>query len=497
MDRQNRNFGIAQQGVRVIQIGLLLGMCLTTTARAQDTMPENGQIQELQTKVKLLTEQLQAIQQQLKQIQAESKNPVPAIDGDAAEAEVAEKARAAQGPGPHQPVYADFRNGLVLQDASGNWAMRIYGRMQADYRHFSPDDVGSDTFSLRRTRLGAFLTLRRDVTLRIEGEYNTSTGVSVNDAYLDYTRWSGARIRIGQFKPFYGLERTTGAFDFDFQERSMADSLLGPVFDRGIMLHGEPLKGLYYNVALVNGVGPSDDTVTSGDGKDMSLRITGNLAQWLDMKNSVIHIGGFYAYGDQGPGSAMPAPRTEANGIKFFSTTNGTGSDTLKFGVDRTRSGMETALAYGPVKLQGEYIRARFDGQGFTRDLSSWYTNLSWFVTGEHHADFYGGSTFGKIKPLHEFEPAGGWGALELGLRYSHFDGSDITQANLDGTGRLAAGYSNEASAWTLGAKWILNPYSSLLFNYVHTDFDMPLNVSGGGTEDTEDALALRAQFDF
>jgi phosphate-selective porin OprO/OprP len=471
---------------------LLIAPCL---AQAQDIPPADSEIRELKAQVKVLTEQLQAMQRQLGELQAAGTGNAPLIDGDADEA----KAKTAKGPGPHRPVYADFRNGLVLQDASGDWALRLYGRMQADYRQFRPEDVGADTFSLRRARLGTFLTLHRDWILRLEGEYNTSSGVKVNDAYLDFNRWPAAKIRLGQFKPYYGLERATGAMDFDFQERSLADSVLGPVFDRGFMIHGEPVKGLFYNFSVVNGVGPSDDNVARNDGKDASLRVAGNLAQWLEMKNTVVHVGGFYARGNQGAGSAIPAPVTEANGVKFFSTRNSTSgtnvADTFGFRVDRTRGGLEAALAHGPLKLQGEYIRASYDGAGFRRDLSAWYSSLNWLVTGESHADFYGGSAFGKIRPKHDFDQPQGWGALELGLRYSHFDGSDFV-GNPDGTGSLAAGYTDEASAWTLGAKWVLNPYASLILNYVHTDFDTPLSISGEA-EDSENALALRAQFDF
>lgn len=55
---------------------------------------------------------------------------------------------------------------------------------------------------------------------------------------------------------------------------------------------------------------------------------------------------------------------------------------------------------------------------------------------------------------------------------------------------------SNQADAWTLGAKWVMNPYAMFVFNYIHTEFDTPITINGK-TDDNEDALNMRLQFDF
>ena len=59
---------------------------------------------------------------------------------------------------------------------------------------------------------------------------------------------------------------------------------------------------------------------------------------------------------------------------------------------------------------------------------------------------------------------------------------------------------TNDADAWTVGANWILTPNTRLVANYVHTSFDTPVTVrvnSRNDTFDSENALTLRAQFDF
>jgi len=72
---------------------------------------------------------------------------------------------------------------------------------------------------------------------------------------------------------------------------------------------------------------------------------------------------------------------------------------------------------------------------------------------------------------------------------YSHFDASDFNAL-------LAATATDGADAWTLGAKWVLNPNAQLQLNYVRTDLDTPITLNGR-IDDHEDAMNMRVQFDF
>ena len=95
-------------------------------------------------------------------------------------------------------------------------------------------------------------------------------------------------------------------------------------------------------------------------------------------------------------------------------------------------------------------------------------------------------------------------------MRYSQFDASDFKTTNTDGTGVLlnnAAGTSdgllvatNEAESWTLGINWIFNPNVRVVTNLIRTNFDTPIVVRSNGVNkslDNEEALTMRAQFDF
>lgn len=397
-----------------------------------------------------------------------------------------------------------YKNGIVLEDGSGDWKTSLNGRIQADYRSFSPNQAVANTFSIRRARLGATVDILKDFSMKVEGEYSAAS-TTMTYGYIDYKRWNGAKLRIGQFKPFYGLERATSTNLTDFQERSMADAMLGSMYDRGVTIFGEPVKGLNYSLTYINGAGTADEgsatsttnatpASTNNNGKDYSARLTGNIAEWASIKDSVIHVGGFYGQGGQATGELVNPVLTEGRGTKFFMA-----SEAFNRPVDRKREGIEAAFSYGPLKLQSEYIRVSYDGIGVpNRGMSSRYADVTWMVTGESYADDYRDSAFWRIKPRNNFAFGGGLGALELGLRYSNFDASDFKTTNAVGTGKLAAGMANKANAWTAGVKWILNPNTRAILNYVNTRFDTPVTPIATARSDTsEKAVTARAQFDF
>lgn len=444
----------------------LAGVVLSalTAAAHADEQAADARIAELEKKMLQMAQEMQAMQTAL---------------AEAKQASVEEK-----GKSKGQPVYAVFKDGIKFEDASGDWQLAINGRVQADYRAFDPDEAAADTWSVRRARLGATMTFYKDFVARVEGEYSGSN-TQLTYAYFDINTFKPAKIRLGQFKPFYGLERSTSTNFTDFQERSTADALLGGTYDRGVMVHGSPLKGMYYSAAYING-GSGDDTNAEYDNKDVMARVTGNLAEVADWKDAVVHVGGFYAEGEQAPGSSVPSMRTEARGYTYFTATPSTFADKI----DRNRGGVELAVAKGPVKFQSEYLRTEFDADGADRDLSAWYASLNWIVSGESFASGYKNGAFGRLHPRNNFKLGGsGWGALQVGIRYSSFDGSDFKDM-------LAANKTDEADAWTLGANWVLNPNVRLVANYVHTRFDNNV-TSSGETFDDEDALTMRAQFDF
>lgn len=434
------------------------------------------------------------------------------MKGRTGEKEAAEKKKATA-------ISAKFKDGITFESGDGENKMSINGRIQLDYRNFDWDEGNStganaadaDTYDIRRAYLGAKGTFLKyydwEVTADFAGQSNTS---HLDVAYLNAKWWKEAQFQFGQFKMPFSLEERTSSRFIDFQERSFVNNAsLVPGKERGMMIHGTPFTGVNYALAFSNGAGKNtNETDIREDGKDFILHADTNLAEIMGNKDMVIHLGASYTNGDL-PAAAVGSQRTEGRGATFFSAAafngglpnNGIGT---KNTMERTRTGLEGAFAYGPVKFQAEYAKANFEGEtnanvSFDRDIKAAYAEVLWLITGESYADSYKGGKFDRIKPKNNFSPdkgVSGLGAWEIGLRYSDFDASDFKTTNIAGTGQLSAGFTNEADAWTLGLKWIATPNTRFMLNYIDTDFDAPVTVNGV-TEDGEKAVTFRAQFDF
>lgn len=422
--------------------------------------------------------------------------------------------------------------GVQFRDPHGSWALRLFGRGQLDYRQYDPGAAAS-TFAIRRARLGVNMNFMKHYGLTVEGEYATGSaqgtstqGTAVTNAYMDFNWFGKARFRAGQFKPQFGLENTASGNFSDFQERALTQNLIQNLnYDRGVMVYGAPIKGLNYGVTVSNGTGlnleerQGSPQELDADGKLLTTRLTADFAQFLDIRDSLIHIGASYKTGSVVNTSASPfaaaSGRTEGAGVIFFNPEPFAAAAVEASNVDRTLSVGEIALARKSVKLQGEYWEAQYEGTRtsapetpFDRKIKAGYVSVLWLITGENYSDSYSNGVFGRIRPRNNFsmEESGGSGAWELGLRYSYFDAGDFDAAgtgvantgrvSTTGTGITASIPAQKADAWTFGLKWIPNPYTRLMANYTVTEFDTPIVVNGI-TMDEEKALTLRAQIDF
>ena len=434
---------------------------------------------------------------------------------------------------PKDEITAKFKDGITWESADKSTSIGLRGRVEADYRNYLGDDtLGADTWDIRRAYVAVEGRFYDDIDFRVRMNFadlagptaSVCTAVGANssgapvctstaavatantthldEAWLNLGWWKPAQIRLGQFKMPFSLEQLASDIFTDFQERSLADSLT-PGKERGIMLHGSPFKGASYGLAYSNGQGRNgNDTIETVDGKDWIGRVSINVAEMSGLKNAVMHLGAAYTIGTI-PVAAAPTGRTEARGIQFFRPASFSGDK-----VDRSRYALESAFAWGPVKLQAEYLHANFSGASsagvsYDRDINSYYANLTWLVSGERYADSYRGERFGRIRPKNNFVPGKTCcGAWELGLRYSNYDAADFSSGNPAGTGVIPATGTSVAKAWTLGAKWIVNPNTRFLLNYIRTDFGNTITVTpaapGKPTQtDKESAITFRGQFDF
>jgi len=400
--------------------------------------------------------------------------------------------------------------GISFGTEDGNFTVTPMGRVQLDYRNFGGDAKAAtaDTFDIRRAFLGLEGKFYKYYTWAIVGDFGSSGANILDEAYLNINWWTPLQIRVGQFKVPFSLEERTSDLYLDFMERSMGNAIV-PNKERGIMLHGVPYAGTTYALGLTTGQGKNGiETSNAVDSNDITAVGTVNFAEIFSMKDMILHLGLGYSQGTQPIGTAISG-RTEARGITFFSPSAFTGTE-----LDRTRTALEAAVAYGPFKFQGEMMQINYSGTSslglaYDKSITSQYLEAMWMITGENYASSYKDGKFGRINPKRNFD----WktlsgGAWEVGIRYSQFNAGDFdyTTALNAGSGTIpkpttTSASTTNATAITLGAKFILNPRTRLMFNYVDTKFDSPVIVTQAGSKpaktNSEKTFMLRFQYDF
>jgi len=431
------------------------------------------------------------------------------------------------------------KDGLRFENEDKSVSVAVGGRMHLDYRNFNHgnDDKGSnsanesDTFDVRRARINISGQLFNNYTFQLSGDFaggttgNSGTGSTaiLDQAWFNVNYWAPLQFRVGQFKVPISMERKMSSNSLDFMERSLHDSL-GSYEDRGAMVWGVPKDGITYAIAAVNGDGnknrnEADSRVSK---PEVQLNATVNFAQLMDNKDAVYHIGAGFANTDISKGNdtntlwlaGSNAIRSESRGMSFLTLpTLANGQSGVSNEINRKRFAVEGAVALGPVKFVGEYMKNRFSGDvnktvDFDSDINAWYVSTLWNITGEKFSDFYKEGIFTAVKPTNNFDWGKGGGAWQLGLRYSKVDASDFNNKIFAGntattgvttkTNASPASPSStfEADAWTVGLNFVPNPNTRFMLNFIQTNYDTPIMIEGK-REDSEKAVTARAQFNF
>jgi len=149
--------------------------------------------------------------------------------------------------GPNAGV-DDYPATLVLTDEKHSSEVGLSGRLHADYNYQDDDfrdratgdrlDAASGT-EIRRARIGIEGRFGQNFTDMLESDF-ADNSVSVKDAFLVYSGIDPLDFTIGQQKQAISMELQESSNDIMFTERSLINSMTGPLFDRAI---GANLKG--------------------------------------------------------------------------------------------------------------------------------------------------------------------------------------------------------------------------------------------------------------
>ena len=424
------------------------------------------------------------------------------------------------------PVLKEKDKNFTIESPNGENSISLIGRVHFDGRFYdySRDNsttgaasaIGADTFDIRRARIG----IKYKFGKYYSGEVTANTVGTSSDVldvgYLDIAWFEKAKFRIGQFKMPFSLEQLTSSNNIDFIERSYVDTII-PAKERGIQVSGEPVPGTTYALAISNGNSSTGSTAAFGaetdnrvDNKDIIGRVTVNFAELMKNKEAIFHLGAAYSVGDT-PGTGSPLGgagssstfRTESRGLTYFTQPSISTSGTPDKAIDRTRMGLEFAVASGPFKVQSQYVNVDHDFLGLSAAIKTFYVEGLWTISGEKHADRYKAGAFSGIKPNKEFDASTfSGGAWEIGARYSGIDLIDFK--NLPATSGYTAGAgAANVNAVTVGIKFLPNMNSRFMLDYVSTDFEdlttaAPATLLVNGRQETQEkAILFRTQFMF
>jgi phosphate-selective porin OprO/OprP len=320
---------------------------------------------------------------------------------------------------------------------------RLDGYLNADAR-YSLAEGGTETFLLRRARLGVTGSAYRFIDFRYLMEFASSevTAVAdIQDAYLNVRFLPEVQLQVGQFKVPFGREWASSARWIDYIERAtVVDETRGDR-EMGAALHGN-LYGerVEYWLGAFNGT--RVNRADNNDSKDVLLRL---VAQPLEG----LYVGGTLTRGDQEAQIGIRG-RTPVRSVTYFpaDTVQGT----------RWRRGLEASYFHGPFSISGEVLATSEEVRDADDDYETRgaYAGATFLLTGEVKP------AWRTVRPLENFDPAEGtWGAVELAARYERF------RLDTEGVFTLAEGRTDRIGQIWLGASWYWNPSVVFRVNYV------------------------------
>lgn len=389
-----------------------------------------------------------------------------------------------------------WRDGFHIDSAKKNLRIRFNGRVLLDGGYIGADnelkrafpDLEGGNVQFRDLRVTMFGTLYDWMEFKLSMDFANVR--DVKDEWIRFTKipYIGP-ITLGHMKESFSLEELTSTKHLTFMERALPTVAFAPGRDFGISHQTTLLNqqmtwalGVFLNTGSISDLGDSTDQISEANGWNLTARVTG-LPWYEDSGKNLLHLGLSYTHQFRGREDAESEVRTRPESR----LTNVRLVDTGKFvtrGMDRINT--ELAIVSGPFSLQGEYFHLFADSDE-AGDPQFWgfYLYGSYFITGEHRNYDRSRGAFSRIKPNRDFHLfKGGWGALELALRFSYID--------LNG-GSIRGGREHDLTA---GLNWYLNEKVRFMFNYIRAkakDRESPPPIEDG----IADILQVRFQIIF
>ncbi len=412
----------------------------------------------------------------------------------------------------------------TFESADGQYSMIFTGRIHYDTALYDQTpvatgaqdqrfraDVNSGT-NFRRARIGVEGKIAGDwkYHLMLDAGGDPDTNAGLYEAYLAYNGLQPLTLTLGRHKAATGFAERVSSNDLAFIERSLAHTAPSSNFSPPANGFSAKVNGEQWNVDTGVWYGDSAD-----DARDEFFYWSGRAAYApINTKDFTIHFGAHASY--------MFEPEQDTRTSTIFATRPEMRvSDNLWIAAaSQTKFANDAAWAYGlegAAKYQNFWLNGEvnFFGMDQLRDpagggldgpdgnFSSYYIQAGWILTGETKGYKMSKAAWAGVKPKNPFSlSGGGWGALELAIRYSVADLNDnenTFQTDSLGNSEFAGFRGGEEHNVTIGLNWYVNNNIRFMFNYIHADIDrltVGQSAGQGGLQrgDTFDIYALRAQ---
>lgn len=355
-----------------------------------------------------------------------------------------------------------WENGLKLESSDKSFTVKLGGRIQYDLMFINQDDSLNGHFDaengteFRRARLYTSGTVYKTIKYKFQVDF-AGNQVVIKDAYLRFTKIPGVgNITLGNFKEPRGFEMLTSSKYITMMERPLAnefdnDRNLGIMINNGFLNNRLSLFAGYFKPS-------GNEAKYSGSKYNLTFRLSGIPYYNDDEGLKVVHLGAGFSYENHDDQEISYSSRPEAHLAPKY----------LKINIDKTKSlkdiNGELVLIYNSISFHGEYTYSAVktgDNSALKESDYGFYAffgTISWFITGEHKNYSKSKSAYGSLSPKKNFGTEGGFGALEVALRYSVLNLNDKD---------LSGGKMNNITA---GINWYLNPVTKITFNYIRAD---------------------------
>lgn len=386
----------------------------------------------------------------------------------------------------------------------------VNGVFQADAGWIHQDAVSEaqygqiqDGSDFRRARLSARGSVTELTNYFFQMDFGFFGRPTFTDVWLEQTKVPVlGNVRIGQWKQPFSLETVSSFRYTTFMERSVLFQPFTPFRHLGIGFYdySDDLSTTWAASAFRTGQDQFGATLSSEGGYGTAERLTW-IPKWECNGERYLHLGVGHFFnappgdsinfrtipeffvGANGPGAVGTSGQAVpggSNGTPFFVATGNL--DVPFYNV----LGSELLWVRGPVSVQSE-VMVNFVNQngGTTAVLPGAYAQLGYFLTGEHRPYDRKTGTIERVIPKSNLTFAGttchpGLGAWELAARWSYLD---LNDASVNG---------GTIMDYTAGLNWYWNPYTKMVFNYVHAVSDTPAFPVAH-----TDLFGVRAQIDF